>query len=81
MELPTRYTSPPHEGIATNSVTTQEFAELARVSVQAIYDQLWRHGNYLGVKPTRLPNKRLRWNRNDVISVLTVKETTAEASQ
>ena len=81
MELPACYSSPPHEGLATNSITTNEFASIARVKAKAIYDRVYLAGHYLGIRPTKLPNGHLRWHRNDVMRVLTVKETSAEVSR
>lgn len=44
-----------------NYNTTKELASLLRVEPQTIIRSLCINGNYLGLRPVKLPNNRLLW--------------------
>ncbi len=53
-----------------NHLTTEQFAELVHVKPETVRSGLCRMGNYLGIRPVKLPNRRLVWPANDVVRVL-----------
>lgn len=46
---------------ALPELTTEEFAAQVGVKPQSIRVQLCRRGSYFGIRPTKLPNRRLLW--------------------
>lgn len=57
-----------------HQLKTEQFAALAGVKPRTI---LLAHSctkNYLGIKPTKLSNGRLRWNEADVLAALGVAD-------
>jgi len=50
--------------IEATNINTKEFAALVRVDPQTIRRALCVNGHYLGLKPLKLPNKRLLWPGN-----------------
>lgn len=50
--------------------TTKELAALLRVSPQTVIRGLCVNGNYLGLRPVKLPNQRLLWPSCDVKNLL-----------
>lgn len=47
-------------------LTTEEFAVVLRIKPESIRASLCRHGHYLGLRPTKLPNGRLLWDASEV---------------
>lgn len=43
-------------------LTTEELAAVLRVAPQTIRAALCRQGHYLGLKPIKLPNRKLLWD-------------------
>lgn len=50
-------------------LTTREVAELGRYRRQSIAESLCRNGDFLGIKPTKLPSGRLLWDEAEVLRV------------
>jgi len=48
-------------GQAGYKLTTDAFAAQYLVDAQTVRKRLSKHGSYFGVKPLRLPNRRLLW--------------------
>jgi hypothetical protein len=55
--------SPPAEHFR---FTTDQFAAQYLVDAQTIRKRLSSHGSYFGVKPLRLPNRRLLWPADSI---------------
>lgn len=53
---------------------TEQYAALAGVKTRTILLAHSRDKNYLGVKPIKLANGRLRWNEADVFAALGVND-------
>lgn len=51
-------------------LTTAQAAMLLGVSAQTLRRNLCERGHFLGVRPVKLPNRLLRWNREDCERVL-----------
>ena len=51
-------------------ITTEELAALFQVKPNTPRVSLTTHGHYFGIKPTKLPNRRLSWPLADVQRVL-----------
>ncbi len=47
-------------------ITTTEFAEVLSIQAKSIRHALCRTGSYHGIRPTKLPNRRLAWRVEDV---------------
>ncbi|MEF8709513.1 MAG: hypothetical protein V5B38_11775 [Candidatus Accumulibacter propinquus] len=64
MELTTQAVpkAPRNTATARRPLTTDEFAEWLRVKSQTIRAALCRDGHYLGLRPVKLPNRRLLWD-------------------
>lgn len=50
--------------------TTRELAKIFRVEPQTIIRGLCINGNYLGLKPVKLPNNRLLWPSGEAKNLL-----------
>ena len=50
--------------------TTKEFASMVHVEPQTVIRALCLRGNYLGIKPIKLPNSRLLWPRSELKKLL-----------
>ena len=55
---------------SSESLSTREFAELVRVESQTIRRGYCVNGHYLNIRPIKLPNRRLLWAREEVMSVI-----------
>lgn len=49
------------------ALTTRQAARLRRVEPHRPYSHYKRHGNWDGAVPTKLPNGRLLWNKDDIL--------------
>ena len=54
----------------TKTMTTDEFAALIHVKSTTIRHGLCTRGHYLGLRPTKLPNRRLLWSASAVQNLL-----------
>lgn len=54
----------------TKKLTTEEVAKLARVQPQSIRAAVCRKGDWLGLRPIKLPNRLLLWDSDQVVKVL-----------
>lgn len=54
--------APRNTATARRPLTTDEFAEWLRVKSQTIRAGLCRDGHYMGLRPVKLPNRRLLWD-------------------
>jgi len=52
------------------SLSTKELAGLVRVESQTIRRAYCVSGHYLGMKPLKLPNKRLLWPKSEALQLL-----------
>lgn len=52
------------------TLSTEELAALAKNRPQSIRASLCRLGHWMGLKPTKLPNRRLVWSGAEVARVL-----------
>ncbi len=50
--------------------STEELAALTRVQAKSIRVALCRSGHYCGLRPVKLPNRRLLWRAEDVARLL-----------
>lgn len=55
----------------TQMFSTEELAQLARQQPGSIRSAVCRQGHWMGLKPVKLPNRRLLWSAPDVQRVLT----------
>lgn len=53
--------------------TTKEIALMLRVESQTIRRSLCINGHYLGLKPLKLPNKRLLWPYSEAQAILSTR--------
>ena len=53
-----------------NHLSTEQFAEILHVKPETIRSGLCRTGNYCGITPLKLPNRRLAWPAQDVAHLL-----------
>jgi hypothetical protein len=51
-------------------LSTDEIAKLFRVNPGSVRAHLSRHGSYFGIKPKKLPNRRLLWSRAEAERLL-----------
>lgn len=51
-------------------LSTEELAVLGKVLPQSIRAAVCRNGHWLGLRPVKLPNRRLLWDANDASRVL-----------
>ena len=49
--------------IASEYLTTKEVASMLSLSQQTIHKHHCLNGEYFGLRPTKLPNRRLLWSR------------------
>lgn len=54
----------------SRKLSTDEFAEWLHVKSQTIRAGLCRDGHYLGLRPVKLPNRRLLWDSSEVRELL-----------
>lgn len=52
------------------SLSTQEVADALRVRRQTIAKALCLHGEYMGLRPIKLPNGRLLWNADELARLI-----------
>ena len=55
-------------------LTTEQFAEILHVKPETIRSGLCRTGNYCGITPLKLPNRRLAWPAKNVARLLNEEE-------
>ena len=55
-------------------LTTEQFAEILHVKPETIRSGLCRTGNYCGIIPLKLPNRRLAWPAENVARLLNEEE-------
>lgn len=51
-------------------LTTEQFAAQHLVDAQTVRKRLSGHGSYFGVKPLRLPNRRLLWPADSITTLI-----------
>ncbi len=51
-------------------LTTDTFAAQHLVDAQTVRKRLSSHGSYFGVKPLRLPNRRLLWPADSITMLI-----------
>jgi hypothetical protein len=51
-------------------LTTDAFAAQHLVDAQTVRKRLSSHGSYFGVKPLRLPNRRLLWPVDSITTLI-----------
>jgi len=54
-------------------ISTKEVADLVRVESGTVRRAYCVDGHYLGLKPIKLPNKRLLWDKNEVNKLVNPK--------
>ena len=59
-----------HDGQNRFQLTTEEFATQHLVDPQTVRKRLSSHGSYFGVKPLRLPNRRLLWPADSIATLI-----------
>lgn len=47
--------------MTSQHLTTAELADLLKIRPQTLHKGLCLHGHYLGLKPLKMPNRRLLW--------------------
>ena len=58
-----------------NRFSTEVLAEHLHIKPQTIRAALCRDGHYLGLRPIKLPNRRLLWDADAVKALLNGSET------
>lgn len=53
-----------------NTFSTEGLAELAKIQPASIRSALCKQGHWMGMKPIKLPNRRLLWDADEVQRVL-----------
>lgn len=56
--------------IITSGITNDELAAICKTKPHSITWRLCKYGSYYGLKPRKLPNRRLVWDRDEVMSLL-----------
>lgn len=51
-------------------LTTDAFAAQYLVDAQTVRKRLSSHGSYFGIKPLRLPNRRLLWPADSIATLI-----------
>lgn len=59
-----------------NYVSTKVFASKRLVKDSTVRESYCRHGHYFGIRPIKLPNRRLAWPDDDPIRALNVEAET-----
>lgn len=54
----------------TQQLNTEELAARGKVLPQSIRAAVCRNGHWMGLRPVKLPNRRLLWNAAEVERVL-----------
>lgn len=54
--------------------STEDLAQVFDVEPASIRSALSRRGHYMGLRPVKLPNRRLAWPANDVVRLLNGEE-------
>ena len=54
----------------TLKLSTEELAALGKVVLQSIRAAVCRNGHWLGLRPVKLPNRRLLWDAIEAARVL-----------
>jgi len=52
---------PSSQTVSQFRLTTEEFAEVRRLKAQSVRKRYSETGSYFGIRPLRLPNRRLLW--------------------
>ena len=52
------------------SLTTEQLAEQAQIKAQSLRAAFCRDGHWCGIRPVKLPNRRLLWPADAVNAVL-----------
>lgn len=65
-----RESAPSADYASLSNLSTEELAAALRVRPQTIRRGLCVDGHYLGLRPTKLGNRRLLWNVGDVARLL-----------
>lgn len=52
------------------TLSTDEVASLAKLRPQSIRASICRLGHWMGLRPVKLPNRRLVWSAEDVARIL-----------
>ena len=50
----------------SNKMTTAEFAAALHLNPQTIRANLCHHGHVMGIRPLKLPNRRLLWDADEL---------------
>ena len=56
--------------IIPTTITTAELAAVLRVKPQTVRAGFCRDGHYVGLRPLKLPSRRLYWNATEVLVLL-----------
>jgi hypothetical protein len=56
--------------IVTSGLTNDELAAICKTKPQSITWRLCKYGSYYGLIPRKLPNRRLVWDRDEVMGLL-----------
>ena len=54
----------------TAGLTTDQFAQALELRAQSIRKRFCQTGSYFGVRPSKLPNGRLRWPTTAVLNLV-----------
>lgn len=63
-----------HRLEVTSHLTTEQLSGLLHVKPETIRSSLCRSGNYCGITPLKLPNRRLAWPAKDIARLLNGEE-------
>jgi hypothetical protein len=55
----------------SNKMTTAEFAAALHLNPQTIRANLCHHGHVMGIRPLKLPNRRLLWDAGELERLIT----------
>jgi|JI8StandDraft_1071087.scaffolds.fasta_scaffold123953_2 hypothetical protein len=72
--ITTLHQVPPPNPTPGRIFSTEDLAQVFHVEPASIRSALSRSGHYMGLKPFKLPNRRLAWPANDVVRLLNGEE-------
>lgn len=56
--------------ITPKGLTTDQFAEQIKIKPQTLRAAVCRHGAYFGIRPIKMPNRRLLWPVDSAVRLM-----------
>jgi hypothetical protein len=61
---------PNHPAASARKLSTDELASLGKVKPDSIRSAYCRDGEWMGLRPVKLPNRRLLWDATEAAKIL-----------